>query len=92
LSSYRGIVAKRLQVDRPAEFGEFFLDVGECVGQCGAPVRAGSALGKDALALEHEVLALSRALGLTRMGDGRVLSGCSGLRFLLFYGFAFRSM
>jgi len=79
-------------VDRPAEFGEFFLDVCECVGQCSSPMWAGSTLGEDAFALEYQGLTLPRALGLARVGDGRVLSGCSGLLLVLFYGATFQSM
>ena len=62
----------RLQVDAPAEFGEFFLDVGERIGQSGAAVGAGGALGEDAFALEFEGLALALAIGLFEM------RGCCG--------------
>ena len=34
-----------------AELGELFLDVSQCIGQCGAPMLAGGALGEDAFPL-----------------------------------------
>ena len=79
-------------MDGPAEFGEFFLNVGQCIGQCAAPMRAGGALRENAFALEYEILTLPLALGLVRMGDGFVLTGCCGLFLWSFYGFCFQSM
>ncbi len=72
-----------LEMDGPAEFGEFFLDVGEGVGERGAAVGTGGALGEDSFALEFEGLALAFAFGLfeVRVGDGRLrCSGARGLR------------
>ena len=79
-------------MDGPAELGELFLNIGQCIGQCGAPVRAGCALGEDAFALEFECLALPLALCLARVGDCFVLPGCCGLLLLLIYGFSFQSL
>jgi hypothetical protein len=55
-------------------------------------MRAGGSLGEDTFALKYECLSFPCALGLARVGDGRVLPGYSGLRFLLFYRFAFQSL
>jgi len=45
LSGKQETVTERLQVDGPTEFREFFLNIGQCVGECGAPMRASGALG-----------------------------------------------
>jgi len=74
-----------LHVDGPAEFGELFLDIGKCVGERGAAMRVGGALGEDALALELERLALALAVGVERVGGCWIRFRGGGLRLLLFH-------
>lgn len=69
-----------LHVDRPAKLRQLLLDVGERVGKCTAPDRAGCVLGEDAVALKNESLSFPRAFGLASVGDCFVLPGWGGLQ------------
>jgi len=69
-----------LHVDRPAKLRQLLLDVGERVGKCTAPNRAGGVLGEDAVALKNESLPFPRAFGLASVGDCFVLPGWGGLQ------------
>ncbi len=82
-------------MDSPAEFGELFFDVGEGVGEGGAAVGAGGALGEDTFALELEGLALALPFSLGNAGGGGIGVGRfrgGGLTLLLFHGFALPSL
>ena len=73
-----------LHVDRPAKLRQLLLDVGERVGKCTAPNRAGGVLGEDAVALKNESLSFPRAFGFASVGDCFVLPGRGGLQWTLF--------
>ena len=90
---YDGPSGRALQLDGPAELLEFALDGGEGEFEGTAAVRAGGALGQDALALHFQCLEPTFLVGLgtSRLrgdGGGGKFWG-RGLGLLLFDAFGF---